>query len=160
MSFFLPCPGFPPQRCFAPLLTIKGLGKIISHPAGHSVITGVSAAKSRCTNVYRLPAKNGLVPCVCWPHIHAAGFKIQSRDCPLRFPDCRQLGAVPKKRRYSLLAYRRRCPALSRLSKTREGRYSVVLSHEKNLLYRTEQAFVNALPVSNYSATDISLYLG
>ena len=60
-----------------------------------------------------------------WLHIHVTGFEIQSRNCPLRLSDCRQLGAI-QKRRYFLLAYLRRCPAHSRLSKICEERYSVV----------------------------------
>ena len=49
-----------------------------------------------------------------WLHIHVTGFEIQSRNCPLRFSDCRQFRAV-QKRRYFLLAYCRHCPAESRL---------------------------------------------
>ena len=36
----------------------RGLGKIVSHSAGHSVVTGVSGSKkSRHTNAYRLTDK-------------------------------------------------------------------------------------------------------
>ena len=49
------CPGVSPQRCFARSVHTRGLGKIISHSAGHSVATDFWATKkSRHTNIYRL----------------------------------------------------------------------------------------------------------
>jgi hypothetical protein len=49
--FFYPCPGLSPQRCFALSARTRGLGKIISHPAGHSVVTGFRATKKAGTQM-------------------------------------------------------------------------------------------------------------
>ena len=98
---------------FRSLCYARGLGKIISHPAGHSVVTGFQATKKAGTQMRtNFPQKDRLIPAV-WLHIHVTGFEIQSRNCPLRLPDCRQFKAI-QKRRYFPLAYRRRCPAYCR----------------------------------------------
>ena len=61
------------------------------------------------------PQKGQTYPLRWWLHIHVTGFEIQSRNCPLRFSDCRQFKAIQKRQSF-LLALRRRCPAESRLS--------------------------------------------
>ena len=103
--------------------------------------------KSRHTNAYRLPAKRiDLSFLRWWLHIHVTGFEIQSRNCPLRFLDCRQFKAV-QKRRYFLLAYRWRCPAESRLSHSNvKNAIQLSLSFESILLYITERVFVKFFP--------------
>ena len=91
------------------------------------------------------PQKDRLIPAV-WLHIHVTGFEIQSRNCPLRFLDCRQFKAV-QKRRYFLLAYRWRCPAESRLSHSNvKNAIQLSLSFESILLYITERVFVKFFP--------------
>ena len=47
------------------------------------------------------PQKDRLIPAV-WLHIHVTGFEIQSRNCPLRFSDCRQSKAVSEAAVFSL----------------------------------------------------------
>ena len=81
-----------------------------------------------------------------WLHIHVTGFEIQSRNCPLRFSDCRQLKAI-QKRRYFPLAYRWRCPAESRHPKSVKNVIQLSLSNEIVLLYQIEQVFVKAFRV-------------
>ena len=89
---------------------------VISHPAGHSVVTGFRATKKAGTQMRTdFPQKGQTYLLRWWLHIHVTGFEIQSRNCPLRLSDCRQFKAI-QKRRYFLLAYRRHCPAESRLS--------------------------------------------
>ncbi len=83
MSFFYPCPHLR-RRCFA-CSPKRGYRKIISHPAGHAVVTGVWATKkSRHINVYRPIQKDRLIPCGFWFHNDVTGFEIQSRNCLLR----------------------------------------------------------------------------
>ena len=147
MSFFCPCPGVSPQRRFAFSSHAKGLGKIISHPAGHSVVTGFRATKKpahKCVPTSRKRIDLSLLR--WWLHIHVTGFEIQSRNCPLRFSDCRQLKAI-QKRRYFPLAYRWRCPAESRHPKSVKNVIQLSLSNEIVLLYQTEQVFVKAFRV-------------
>ena len=147
MSFFCSCPGILPQRRFTLSAHTGGLGKIISHPAGHSVVTGFQATKKAGTQMRTdFPQKDRLIPAV-WLHIHVTGFEIQSRNCPLRLSDCRQLGAI-QKRRYFLLAYRRRCPAESRHPKSVKNDIQLFLCSEGILLYTAEQMFVNTFRIS------------
>ena len=46
------CPGVSPQRCFARSVHTRGLGKIISHSAGHSVVTDFWATKKAGTSTH------------------------------------------------------------------------------------------------------------
>lgn len=71
--------------------------------------------KAGYTNAYRLDQRVEHPLGEVWFHIYVTGFEIQSRNYPLRLSDRRQFKAI-QKRRYFLLAYRRRCPAESRLS--------------------------------------------
>ena len=84
MSFFCPCPisgGVVPLT-----LRKRGHRKIISHSAGHSVVTGIWAAKKAGTSMCAdRSQKDSLIPLWCWFHIHVTGFEIQSRNCQLRF---------------------------------------------------------------------------
>ena len=97
--------------------------------------------KSRHTNAYRLPAKRIDLSLAVWLHIHVTGFEIQSRNCHLRFSNCRQLGAI-QKRRYFLLAYRRRCPAESRHPKSVKKNIQLQSSN-KGILYYTKSLAEN-----------------
>jgi len=64
MLFFYPCPGVSPQRRFALSAHTRGLGKVISHPAGHSVVTGFRATKKAGTQMRTdFPQKDRLIPC-------------------------------------------------------------------------------------------------
>lgn len=73
------CPRFR-RRCPARSSDRKSHRKIISHSAGHSVVTGVLGnKKSRHTNVYRLIKRAEFPPLVFWFHTHVTGFEIQSR---------------------------------------------------------------------------------
>ena len=46
------CPGISPQRCFARSVHTRGLGKIISHSAGHSVVYRLSGNKKAGTSTH------------------------------------------------------------------------------------------------------------
>ncbi len=106
MSFFCPCPHLR-RRCFA-CSPKRGYRKIISHPAGHAVVTGVWATKkSRHINVYRPIQKDRLIPCGFWFHNDVTGFEIQSRNCLLRL-SVADSSKQFQKRQYFLFAYRRR----------------------------------------------------
>ena len=110
---FLCLPRSLTAALFRSLCYARGLGKIISHPAGHSVVTGFQATKKAGTQMRtNFPQKDRLIPAV-WLHIHVTGFEIQSRNCPLRFALCRQSKAVSKAAAFSL-ACRRHCPAYCR----------------------------------------------
>lgn len=112
---FLSLPRSLTAALLCSLLSKRGHRTVISHPAGHSVVTGFRATKKAGTQMRtNFPQKDRLIPAV-WLHIHVTGFEIQSRNYPLRLSDRRQFKAI-QKRRYFLLAYRRRCPAESRLS--------------------------------------------
>ena len=85
---------------FRSLCYARGLGKIISHPAGHSVVTGFRATKKAGTQMRtNFPQKDRLIPAV-WLHIHVTGFEIQSRNCPLRFAFCRQFKTAWKRQHF------------------------------------------------------------
>lgn len=107
MSLFCPCPRLR-RRCFAHSPKKRGRCKIISHPVGHSVVTGVWATKkSRYINVYRPIQKDRLIPCGFWFHNDVTGFEIQSRNCLLRL-SVADSSKQFQKRQYILFAYRRR----------------------------------------------------
>ena len=94
--------------------------------------------KRRPINAYRLPAKRIDLSLAVWLHIHVTGFVIQSRNCHLRLTTADSSKQFWK-RRYFPLAYRRRCPALSRsLNQICENIYSVVGQINYHfILYRT-----------------------
>ena len=84
MSFFCPCP--ISGGVVSLTLRKRGHRKIISHSAGHSVVTGIWAAKKAGTSMCAdRSQKDSLIPLWCWFHIHVTGFEIQSRNCQLRF---------------------------------------------------------------------------
>ena len=88
--------------------------KIISHSDGHSVVTGFWATKKPAHQCAPTWQKGRLPPfCEGWFHINVTGFEIQSRNCLLRLTSADSSGRI-RKRRYFLLAYRRRYPAFSR----------------------------------------------
>lgn len=141
--FSIPAP--ESHRSVAVLAPIKGRSSHGHIPSSRSFgcnrLSGNK--KSRHTNAYRLPAKRiDLSFLRWWLHIHVTGFEIQSRNCPLHLSDRRQLKAI-QKRRYFLLAYRRRCPAESRLSHSNvKNAIQLSLSFDSILLYLIEQVFV------------------
>ena len=109
------------------------------HQAGHSILTGFRATKKPAHKCVPTSRKRIDLSLLRWRfHIHVTGFEIQSRNCPLHFSDCRQLGAI-QKRRYFLdddnrLHTRWRCPAFSRsLNKICENNYSVVVIDKLSL---------------------------
>ena len=113
MSFFCSCPGILPQRRFTLSVHTRGLGKIISHPAGHSVVTGFRATKKpahKCVPTSR--KRIDLSPAVVASH---SCNRLWNSKSKLSFTLCLlptvqdSLEAVA----FSL-AYRRHCPAYCR----------------------------------------------
>ena len=170
MSFFCPCPGVSPQRCFALVVTnFVSLISVQAQKLTHAIVPPLPKSlttfrgprrswqnhipSSRSFNFNQLSSNKKKPAHKCVPtsrkridlsllrwrfHIHVTGFEIQSRNCPLHFSDCRQLGAI-QKRRYFLdddnrLHTRWRCPAFSRsLNKICENNYSVVVIDKLSL---------------------------
>lgn len=128
MSFFCPYPGVSPQRCFALSTHIRGLGKIISHSDGHSVVIGktkkpihrdIKNRRERCSRfkmmfyVTALKFKDGTV---C------------SSDHSLTVPK-----SIECRRRYFLLAYTQALGGLHRIP-NQNILYSVVTSFKGNYI--------------------------
>lgn len=138
---FLSLPRSLTAALLCSLLSKRGRRTVISHPAGYSVVTDFRATKKPAHKCVPTSRKRIDLSLRWWLHIHVTGFEIQSRNCPLHFSDCRQFRAV-QKRRYFLLAYRRRCPAESRHPKSVKKDIQLFLSSWRILLYITEQVFV------------------
>ena len=131
--FSVPAPEF--HRSVAVLAPIKKRSSHSHIPSSRSLSCSRLSGnkKSRHTNAYQLPAKRIDLSLAVWLHIHVTGFVIQSRNCHLRLTTADSSEQFWK-RRYFSLAYRRRCPALSRsLNKICENIFSC--RTDKLLLY-------------------------
>lgn len=107
------CPGVSPQRCFARSVHTRGLGKIISHSAGHSVVTDFLATKKAGTSTHTDRYKRIDLSLAVLVSHQCNRLWNQRRDCLFAF----RLPTVPKrwrKRRYFRLVYRRPYPTFSR----------------------------------------------
>ena len=102
------------QRCFAHSSRREVIAK--SYPirtVTFSCNRLLGNKKSRHINAHRLGKRVDSPLCEGWFHINVTGFEIQSRNCLLRLTSADSSGRI-RKRRYFLLAYRRRYPAFSR----------------------------------------------
>ena len=112
-SFFYPCPGLSPQRRFALSAHAKGLGKIIFHPAGHSVVTGFRATKKAGTQMRTdFPQKDRLIPCGVASHLCNRLWNSKSKLSFTLYPLPTVQGSL-EATAFSL-ACRRCCPAYCR----------------------------------------------